>query len=56
MDDRLTKLREQVIANASRCRLSATQLAEIELAKREVRDGKIATDAEMAEVWRRFRS
>ena len=25
-----------------------------ELAKREVREGKIATDAEMSKVWRRF--
>ena len=31
-------------------RLSSEQLAEVELAQREVREGKIATDAEMAEV------
>jgi hypothetical protein len=30
------------------------QAAEVELARREIREGKIATDAEMAEVWRRF--
>ncbi|HEY7298399.1 MAG TPA: hypothetical protein VH684_10725 [Xanthobacteraceae bacterium] len=34
--------------------LSDEQLAEIELAKREVREGKIATKAEMEDVWRRF--
>ena len=28
--------------------------AEVERARREVREGKIATDAEMTEVWRRF--
>ena len=35
-------------------RLSAAQIAEVELAQHEVREGKIATEAEMAEVWRRF--
>ena len=35
-------------------RLSSEQLAEVELAQREVREGKIATDAEMAEVWQIF--
>jgi hypothetical protein len=34
--------------------LSDAQLAEVELAKREVREGKIASDAEMDDVWRRF--
>lgn len=34
---------------------TAEQLAEIEAAKREARDGKFATDEEMAETWRRFR-
>ena len=33
----------------------ADQLAEIEIAKQEAREGKFATDAEMAETWRRFR-
>jgi hypothetical protein len=37
-----------------RCQLSDEQLAEVEIAKREVRTGKIATDKEMADVWRRF--
>ena len=37
-----------------RYRLTAAQIAEVDLAKREVRDGQIATDAEMAEVWARF--
>lgn len=34
--------------------LSTAQVAEVELARREVREGKIATEAEMAEVWHRF--
>jgi hypothetical protein len=34
--------------------LSDQQIAEVELAKREVREGKIATDTEMDEVWQRF--
>jgi hypothetical protein len=34
--------------------LSDRQVAEVELAKREVQEGKIATDAEMDEVWQRF--
>ena len=40
--------------DARRYRLSDEQAAEVELAKREVREGKIATNAEMDEVWRRF--
>ena len=39
---------------AHRHRLTGEQVAEVELAKREVREGKIATEAEMAEVWERF--
>jgi hypothetical protein len=39
---------------APRHQLSDGQVAEVELAKREVREGKIATDAEMNDVWRRF--
>ena len=39
---------------AYRYRLTGEQVAEVELAKREVREGKIATEAEMAEVWERF--
>ncbi len=35
--------------------LTEAQLAEVELAKQEVREGKIATEEEMVEVWRRFR-
>ena len=30
------------------------EAAEVESARREVRENKVATDAEMAEVWRRF--
>jgi hypothetical protein len=37
-----------------RYHLTSAQIAEVELAKREVREGQIATDAEMAEVWARF--
>jgi hypothetical protein len=39
---------------AERHQLSDAQVAEVEVAKREVREGKIATDAEMDDVWRRF--
>jgi len=39
---------------ARRFRLSEEQAAEVEVAKREVREGKVASDAEMDEVWRRF--
>jgi hypothetical protein len=41
---------------AHRHQLSEAQLLEVELAKHEVCDGKVATDAEMAEVWQRFGS
>jgi hypothetical protein len=41
---------------AHRYQLDDAQVAEVELAKRDVREGKIATEAEMAEVWRRFGS
>jgi hypothetical protein len=37
-----------------RFQLTDAQAAEVELARQEVRQGKIATEAEMAEVWRRF--
>jgi hypothetical protein len=40
--------------DAGRYRLTEAQVAEVELAKREVREGKIATEQEMSEVWRRF--
>jgi hypothetical protein len=40
--------------DAHRHQLSDQQVAEVELAKLEVREGKIATGAEMDEVWRRF--
>ncbi len=40
--------------DAPRHQLSDEQVAEVELAKSEVREGKIATDAEMNDVWRRF--
>ena len=40
--------------DARRHQLDDSQAAEVELAQREVREGKIATDDEMADVWRRF--
>ena len=39
---------------APRHRLDDAQAAEAESAQREVREGKVASDAEMAEMWRRF--
>jgi hypothetical protein len=39
---------------ARRHQLDDAQAAEVALAQAEVREGKVATDAEMAEVWRRF--
>ncbi len=39
---------------ARRHQLSDQQVAEVEAARREVREGKVASDAEMDEVWRRF--
>ena len=38
--------------DADNCQLTEEQLAEVELAKQEVRAGKIASD--MDAVWRRF--
>ena len=40
--------------DANQYQLGPEQLAEVEAAQREVREGKIATDAEMDEVWQRF--
>jgi len=40
--------------DADRHQLSDEQVREVDLAKREVREGKIANAAEMDEVWRRF--
>jgi hypothetical protein len=44
----------QVKTAFGRFEITDAQLAEVELAKREVRAGKIATDQEMRELWRRF--
>ena len=41
-------------SRASCGQLSDAQVAEVERARREVREGKIATDAEMAELWQSF--
>ena len=40
--------------DAARYRLTDAQVAEVELARREVREGKVATDQQMGDVWRRF--
>ena len=40
--------------DAKKFQLTDKQAAEVETARREVREGKIATDAEMDEVWQRF--
>jgi hypothetical protein len=40
--------------NRNRYRLTDEQLAEVDLALAEEREGKFATEAEMAETWRRF--
>jgi len=39
---------------AYRYRLSDQQVVEVEPEKREVREGKIASNAKMDEAWRRF--
>jgi len=39
---------------ARRLEIGDADAAEVEVARREAREGKVATDAEMAEVWRRF--
>jgi len=40
--------------DSDRYQLTDEQVAEVELAKEEVRAGKVATDSEMDDVWRRF--
>jgi hypothetical protein len=40
--------------DADRYQLNAAQVAEVEAARQEVREGKIASEAEMDEVWQRF--
>jgi len=39
---------------AHRYQLNEQQAAEVELARREVREGKIASKAQMDQLWRRF--
>jgi len=41
-------------SDAQLYQLSEEQLAEVELAKQEVRAGKIASENDMEDVWRRF--
>jgi hypothetical protein len=40
--------------DAPNYQLTADQLADVEAARREMREGKFATNAEMEEVWQRF--
>jgi hypothetical protein len=40
--------------DAAHYRLTSEQIAEVEQAKREVREGKFATEQEMADLWHRF--
>jgi len=40
--------------DAQHYQLSDQQIAEVESARLEVREGKVASDDEMEEVWRRF--
>lgn len=40
--------------DARHYQLTDAQVAEVEIAKREVRDGKISTEQEMNDLWRRF--
>jgi hypothetical protein len=41
-------------ADARHFQLTDEQMAEVELAKQDVREGKFATDSEMEDVWRKF--
>lgn len=53
--DRVAELLLGVADSArSRYRLTDEQLAEVERARQEAREGKFASDEEMAELWRRF--
>ena len=57
-DDRQDELAEIIIELAqprAEYELTDEQLADVELAKREAREGKFATKEEMADLWRRFR-
>lgn len=40
--------------DAHRYQLTDAQIAEVELARREVREGKVATEQEMNDLWRGF--
>ena len=41
-------------SDSSRYRLTPAQLKEVELARSEVRNGKIASDAQMRALWKDF--
>jgi hypothetical protein len=40
--------------DAHRYHLNDKQVREVQMAKREMREGKLATDSEMEDVWRKF--
>jgi predicted transcriptional regulator len=56
-DDRQGELAEILrdLVLPKKFKLTAEQLADIELSKQEAREGKFATKEEMADLWRRFR-
>jgi hypothetical protein len=53
-DDAAHVLLQMLHNDATGYWLTDDQLAEVELAKREVRDGKLASDKEMRATWRNF--
>lgn len=52
--DRAAELLLGLAEPGTRYRLSDEQAAEVELARKEAREGKFASDEDMAELWRRF--
>jgi hypothetical protein len=52
--DRIAELILGFAGDTSRLRLTNAQLAEVERARAAARSGAFATDAEMAELWKRF--
>lgn len=57
-EDRQDIAGEVLLAIATRpspdLRLNSQQVAEVELARREAREGKFATDESMRDLWERF--
>ncbi len=52
--DRAAELLLGLAETPVRYRLTGEQLAEVEHARKEAREGKFASDEEMAALWRRF--